>query len=539
MIPALMVLLLALLAVGLMFFQVGRAAIFSTEAQTGGRRRRPRGGPGDQGRADRPGGDHRDVEPGGHRLRGRRRGRRALGAEEQDPRDPARSARRRREGRGRRPTPSSATRRDRVDSADDKGQAHARARIDVLALPAPGGGNIGSSGGNAVSRIKEGDWDDLEDKISKPPTCGNSAKSNDLVTLGKMLQEHGFNVAENAEMGSPPGARGPLRGRLPLQVPQLRRPRRQRRQRAGNREVDHRRDRRRRAEARLPHDLAGGRPLQPHPHRRRQLGADRRGRRRRRRGGRARGDRARRQADRLGGRVHAVRRARRPGLRRLLRRPARPGGGEDPLRRARRHQRVAEDPPGDVRDRDRRVRRAQPQLRRSRLRRRLPAARVDGLGRRLFGDGSRRARPGSSSAGPRPLGWPARAGRRGSCPRTSRTRGSRCATTRSRARRWRCWRSSAGTGARCASGSSWSRWRSRSAGAACSTTRVPRCPRRPIRPSMARVRRPRPRCRRFRSRGWSRRLRRSRVRSTAARSGSSTWRVRSGSSRGRSTPPRT
>src|SRR3954447_5516579 len=35
MIPALMVLLLALLAVGLMFFQVGRAAVFSTEAQTG------------------------------------------------------------------------------------------------------------------------------------------------------------------------------------------------------------------------------------------------------------------------------------------------------------------------------------------------------------------------------------------------------------------------------------------------------------------------------------------------------------------------
>ena len=33
-IPALVVLMLALLAVGMLFFQVGRAAIFSTEAQT-------------------------------------------------------------------------------------------------------------------------------------------------------------------------------------------------------------------------------------------------------------------------------------------------------------------------------------------------------------------------------------------------------------------------------------------------------------------------------------------------------------------------
>ena len=61
--------------------------------------------------------------------------------------------------------------------------------------------------------------------------------------------------------------------RLSLQVPRLGRARRQRRQRAGHREVDHRRDRRRRPEARLPHDLAGGRALRPHPHRRRQLRA--------------------------------------------------------------------------------------------------------------------------------------------------------------------------------------------------------------------------------------------------------------------------
>ncbi len=86
-----------------------------------------------------------------------------------------------------------------------KGSAHARARIDVIAIPG-GGGSIGSSGGGGVSTIKESDWDDLKEEISDPPTCGNSAKSNDLVKLAELLRAHGFAVAENAEAGSPPGA---------------------------------------------------------------------------------------------------------------------------------------------------------------------------------------------------------------------------------------------------------------------------------------------------------------------------------------------
>ena len=123
-----------------------------------------------------------------------------------------------------------------------------------------GGGNIGSSGGGGIKRIKKADWEDLKDEISEPPTCGHDAKSNDLVKLGKMLREHGFAVAENAEMGDDPAAGVHADERLPLQVPALRRARRQRRQRARaprSQLIDGIVGRR--PEARLPHDLAGGR----------------------------------------------------------------------------------------------------------------------------------------------------------------------------------------------------------------------------------------------------------------------------------------
>jgi hypothetical protein len=93
----------------------------------------------------------------------------------------------------------------RIDQEDARGTARARARIDVLAIAQPSGGqNIGSNGGGGIKRIKDREWKDLADEISEPPTCGTDAGSNDLVTLGKLLQEHGFAVAENLEMGHNP-----------------------------------------------------------------------------------------------------------------------------------------------------------------------------------------------------------------------------------------------------------------------------------------------------------------------------------------------
>jgi hypothetical protein len=205
MIPALMVLMLALLAVGLAFFQVGRAAIFSTEAQTG---------------ADAAAlGAVQEIKSqleaqvaatGTSNVEAIDPIRVRLEAELWAQKNKGHVIKLERRGVDVKVWVSTdedlGHAADRVNAGDEKGVGRARARIDVLALPSVGAiGNIGSSGGNAISSIKDKDWDKVKDEISDPPTCGNSAKSNDLVTLGKMLQAHGFNVAENAEMGSPPG----------------------------------------------------------------------------------------------------------------------------------------------------------------------------------------------------------------------------------------------------------------------------------------------------------------------------------------------
>jgi hypothetical protein len=88
-----------------------------------------------------------------------------------------------------------------IGGEDAKGEAHARARIELTAAlgvggsigPVPGGGG-GSSG--PVPRISEKDWQRIEEEIGKgAPTC------DDLVQLGRFLQEQGFVVGENAAFG--------------------------------------------------------------------------------------------------------------------------------------------------------------------------------------------------------------------------------------------------------------------------------------------------------------------------------------------------
>jgi hypothetical protein len=86
-----------------------------------------------------------------------------------------------------------------IGEEDAEGEAHARARIELTAVPGvgsigplPGGG--GSSG--PVPRISEKEWKEIEKKIGKgAPTC------DDMVELGRFLQEQGFVVGENAAFG--------------------------------------------------------------------------------------------------------------------------------------------------------------------------------------------------------------------------------------------------------------------------------------------------------------------------------------------------
>jgi hypothetical protein len=88
-----------------------------------------------------------------------------------------------------------------VGHEDTEGEAHARARV-TLALGGVGGlgGNIGAPGGGGsasgpVPKISRKEWDKLGDQIDHPPTCP------DVVKLGKFLQAQGFIVGENAAFG--------------------------------------------------------------------------------------------------------------------------------------------------------------------------------------------------------------------------------------------------------------------------------------------------------------------------------------------------
>jgi putative Flp pilus-assembly TadE/G-like protein len=87
-----------------------------------------------------------------------------------------------------------------LDREQTRGEARARARLSLMlpgynagaGIPIPGGGS---------PRIGDDEWDALAKRISKPPVC------RDVVTLGLFLKSHGFMVWQNAhpELGGDPG----------------------------------------------------------------------------------------------------------------------------------------------------------------------------------------------------------------------------------------------------------------------------------------------------------------------------------------------
>jgi hypothetical protein len=88
-----------------------------------------------------------------------------------------------------------------IHSEDEKGFAKARARIEVAAGlsggigPVPGGGG-GGGGTGPVPKISDKEWKEIGKKINKgAPSCA------DLITLGKFFQSKHFSVSENAAFG--------------------------------------------------------------------------------------------------------------------------------------------------------------------------------------------------------------------------------------------------------------------------------------------------------------------------------------------------
>lgn len=81
-----------------------------------------------------------------------------------------------------------------------RGEARARARLS-LSLPTYNLGAGSPIPGGGTPRITDKEWDALAQRISEPPVC------EDVVTLGLFLKSHGFMVWQNAhpELGGDPG----------------------------------------------------------------------------------------------------------------------------------------------------------------------------------------------------------------------------------------------------------------------------------------------------------------------------------------------
>jgi hypothetical protein len=98
-----------------------------------------------------------------------------------------------------------------VDTGDEKvdppkvkrqGFAKARARVELVSLPGFGGVGGGAVGGGgdvgAYKPITEKEWKDLAKDLKFPPDC------DDLYKLGRFLQAHGGQTIENSRLGFPP-----------------------------------------------------------------------------------------------------------------------------------------------------------------------------------------------------------------------------------------------------------------------------------------------------------------------------------------------
>ena len=264
-----------------------------------------------------------------------------------------------------------------LDREDAKGEARARARIEISATPGIGGsiGPLpGGGGGGAVPKISDKEWKEIKEKLgSGAPDC------DDMVALGRFLADQGFDVAENSAFGPVGkhsdgsyhyqcGGRGAIDvnfGRAGDLVPEevaavdpVIAPLRELGFRTIWRAADHYNH--------LHVDVANSGPI----------GAGSGGQ-----GGGFTGPLEdvllRGPADRLGRAHRPVLRLRRR-RRRLLHGPARSEGGARDLLRGARPRRLRQGDPGGLRGGDRRVRRPQPALRRPRLDRALPAARLVG-----------------------------------------------------------------------------------------------------------------------------------------------------------------
>jgi hypothetical protein len=198
-VPGLLVLLVAILVLGLLAFQIGKAAVLRSGAQTGADAAALAGARNirDQliEQVEATGtADFARVNP----IRVR------LAAEDYARRNGVRLTNFTMLGPDVR---AWAETKEKVDppDVDRKGSARARARVELgvqglgMGTGALGGGSTGGGGDTSISGDE---WKQLAKELNDPPGC------DDLYMLGRFLQEHGGQTIENTRLGFPPMAPG-------------------------------------------------------------------------------------------------------------------------------------------------------------------------------------------------------------------------------------------------------------------------------------------------------------------------------------------
>ncbi|HEX8102778.1 MAG TPA: pilus assembly protein TadG-related protein [Solirubrobacteraceae bacterium] len=98
-----------------------------------------------------------------------------------------------------------------LDEEHRRGEAKARARLALSVVPglgSGGGGVGGAAGGGTDVRIGAKDWGELGKEVGEPPKCSTDAAENDVVKLGRFLNDHGLVADENRQLGGDPPLAG-------------------------------------------------------------------------------------------------------------------------------------------------------------------------------------------------------------------------------------------------------------------------------------------------------------------------------------------
>jgi hypothetical protein len=191
--PGLIMLMLAILALGMLTFRIGRAAVLRSDAQTAADAAALAGA-----RSIRDQLVAQVMSTGTSDLARVSEAVARAAAADYARRNDARLTDFRMEGADVRAWVD--TDEERVDppKSDRRGRAKARARIELVFGTASGAGNLGPPPGHGDPTISAREWKDLARKIDHPPGCA------DVVKLGAFLREHGGQIIENAALGDPP-----------------------------------------------------------------------------------------------------------------------------------------------------------------------------------------------------------------------------------------------------------------------------------------------------------------------------------------------